>query len=111
MKQRFIPAVLISLSIVAAACSDDKSTNTAPTSASTADSAAPDETVTPDATVTPGVSTGSPECTLETPLKIGFAADLGELGAFSDQPGSELIGGQPFERIWQHDRAQDQPSF
>ena len=89
MKQRFIPAVLISLSIVAAACSDDKSTNTAPTSASTADSAAPDETVTPDATVTPGVSTGSPECTLETPLKIGFAADLGELGAFSDQPGSE----------------------
>ena len=46
------------------------------------------------------------------PLKIGFAADLGELGAFSDQPGSEAakvqvdllneaggVGGQPIEYV------------
>ena len=29
------------------------------------------------------------DCALDAPLKIGFAADLGELGAFSDGPGSE----------------------
>lgn len=29
------------------------------------------------------------DCTLDTALKIGFAADLGELAAFSDKPGSE----------------------
>ena len=52
------------------------------------------------------------DCTLDTPLKIGFAADLGELAAFSDQPGSEAaevqvdlindaggVGGLPVEYV------------
>lgn len=90
MRKRIIPAVLMSLSIVAAACSDDSKT-----ASTTAETAAPDETsadtavdtTTADATDTTVASGG--DCTLDTPLKIGFAADLGELGAFSDQPGSE----------------------
>lgn len=41
------------------------------------------------AATTGAVVSAATDCTLDTPLKIGFAADLGELGAFSDQPGSE----------------------
>ncbi len=91
MRKRIIPAVLMSLSIVAAACSDSNDTastvapveNSAP--ADTADTTA-ETTVAANETTVPG---GDSACVLDTPLKIGFAADLGELGAFSDQPGSE----------------------
>jgi branched-chain amino acid transport system substrate-binding protein len=92
MRKRFIPAVLMSLSIVAVACSDD--TETASTSAP-AESTAPQETTAPDETTADTATGGDTtvasgdECVLDSPLKIGFAADLGELGAFSDQPGSE----------------------
>jgi len=41
-----------------------------------------------------GIVGAAGDCALDTPLKIGFAADLGELGAFSDQPGSEAAGVQ-----------------
>ncbi len=93
MRKRIIPVVLMSLSVLAVACGDDDDTAT---------TNAPDDTS--------GPTTPAGECTLETPLHIGFAADLGELGAFSDQPGSEAaqvmvdkindaggVGGLPIE--------------
>jgi len=89
MRKRIIPVVLMSLSIVAAACSDDSTTaDTAVPAESTApaESSAPADTTAANDTT---VATGGAECVLNSPLKIGFAADLGELGAFSDQPGSE----------------------
>ena len=95
MRKRIIPAVLMSLSIMAAACSDDgESTSTAAPAESTAseETTAPEQTTAPEETSTGGdttVPTDGAECVLEAPLSIGFAADLGELGAFSDQPGSE----------------------
>ena len=115
MRKRIIPVVLMSLSIVAAACGsdDEAASTTAP-----AESTAPDETTaatTADTAVAGSdttVSGGTGECTLDTPLKIGFAADLGELGAFSDGPGSEAaqvmvdilndaggVGGLPVEYV------------
>lgn len=113
MKKRIIPAVLMSLSIVAAACSDDETTSdtTVAPVESSADTTAPPET-TPGET-TPIDDTLPPsDCALDEPLKIGFAADLGELGAFSDQPGSEAaqvmvdiindaggVGGLPVEYV------------
>ncbi len=89
MRKRIIPAVLMSLSIVAAACSDDSTTAS---TAAPAESTAAAETTAPANTTTGGdttVATDGAACVLDSPLKIGFAADLGELGAFSDQPGSE----------------------
>ncbi|HQY13312.1 MAG: ABC transporter substrate-binding protein [Acidimicrobiaceae bacterium] len=115
MRKRIIPVVLMSLSIVAAACGsdDEAASTTAP-----AESTAPDETTaatTADTAVAGSDTTvagGTGECTLDTPLKIGFAADLGELGAFSDGPGSEAaqvmvdilndaggVGGLPVEYV------------
>ncbi|MBK8331918.1 MAG: ABC transporter substrate-binding protein [Acidimicrobiaceae bacterium] len=115
MRKRIIPVVLMSLSIVAAACGsdDEAASTTAPaestaptgtTAATTADTAVAGSDTT--------VSGGTGECTLDTPLKIGFAADLGELGAFSDGPGSEAaqvmvdilndaggVGGLPVEYV------------
>ena len=61
---------------------------------------------------TPGTTAAGAagSCTLDTPLKIGYAADLSELAAFADQPGSEAakvmidqinaaggVGGKPVE--------------
>jgi hypothetical protein len=86
MRKRIIPAVLMSLSIVAASCSDDETTSDSVAPVETTDGSAPVETT---GDTEPGVTTAPGECTLTEPLKIGFAADLGELGAFSDQPGSE----------------------
>jgi len=105
MRKRIIPAVLISLGVLAAACGDDDDTaSTNPPADTTVDTTA-DTTAS-----TTGDTTASGECTLDTPLRIGFAADLGELGAFSDQPGSEAaqvmvdmindtggVGGLPIE--------------
>jgi len=84
MKKRIIPAVVVSLALVAGACSDDEKSTGGQTTE------APDGTDAPDATDAPGSdTTAAPgDCALDEPLKIGFAADLGELGAFSDQPGS-----------------------
>lgn len=118
MRKRIIPAVLMSLSIVAAACSDDKdsASTTAPAETAAPDTAGGTDTTAAGGTDTTAAGTDSTEtvapsdCTLDTPLKIGFAADLGELGAFSDQPGSEAaqvmvdkindaggVGGLPIE--------------
>jgi len=90
------------LGLVAAGCgSDDESSDAtqAPTTPAPAATEAPavtdvpSSTEAPAATAAPGATEAgtvpASDCTLDTPLKIGFAADLGELGAFSDQPGSE----------------------
>ena len=95
MKKRFVPATLVALSLIAAACGGDETSSEISTEISSEISTAPATTTpttdaTTDATTagTTGEDGGVP-CQLDTPLSIGFAADLGELGAFSDQPGSE----------------------
>lgn len=99
MKKRFVPVALVALGLVAAAgCGSDDAADTAATTAETSGGSGGTEAPAPS------------DCTLETPLSIGFAADLGELGAFSDQPGSEAaqvqvdlinaaggVGGKPIE--------------
>lgn len=104
MKKRFVPVALVALGLVAAAgCGSDDAADTAGTTAATT-------AETTGGTAAPASSGAPSDCTLETPLKIGFAADLGELGAFSDQPGSEAaqvqvdlinaaggVGGKPIE--------------
>ena len=98
MRKRIIPVVLMSLSIVAAACGsdDEAASTTAP-----AESTAPDETTaatTADSAVAGSDTTvagGTGECTLDTPLKIGFAADLA-FGAIQ-MAGSAMGMGSGFE--------------
>ena len=116
MKKQLLVGTIAVTALLAAGCGSDKkgggaagtsspATTTAATAAPT--SAAPASTA---ATATSASATSAPSgsCTLDKPLKIGFAADLGELGAFSDQPGSEAakvmvdkinaaggVGGQP----------------
>jgi len=109
MKQRFVPVVLVSLGLVLAACGSDSTSGGTATTAGATDTTAgaTDTTAASGATDTTAAAS---DCTLDTPLKIGFAADLGELGAFSDQPGSEAakvkidqinaaggVGGKPIE--------------
>lgn len=90
MKKRFIPVVLVSLGLVVAACgSDDNSDSGAADTNAPADTAGTGDTAAPTTDGATGSTAAPGDCTLDTPLKIGFAADLGELGAFSDQPGSE----------------------
>jgi branched-chain amino acid transport system substrate-binding protein len=106
MKKKFASVVLVSLGLVTAACGSDTTSTGNTTGATTAETAAPSTDAAVDTTA---VST---ECALDAPLKIGFAADLGELGAFSDQPGSEAakvmvdkinaaggVGGQQIEYV------------
>jgi len=124
MGKRFAGVALATLAIVAASCGDDDEESTATEApGATADApatSAPASTAAAGSTATTagGGDAGGgglvtlPEsgCTLEEPLSIGFAADLGELGAFSDQPGSEAaqvqvdlineaggVGGLPIE--------------
>jgi branched-chain amino acid transport system substrate-binding protein len=122
MKKRFVPAAFVALGLVAVACGDDDATDSsatpttggpAVTEPATTDSATTEPAVTDPATTDPaGTDSSAPasDCVLDAPLKIGFAADLGELGAFSDQPGSEAaqvqvdllndaggVGGLPIE--------------
>ncbi len=106
LKRRLVPAVLATAGLlVGAGCGDDDDGATA----TTAPAAAPTTADGGDTATTAG---GGGDCTLEQPLKIGFAADLGELGAFSDQPGSEAakvqvdllndaggVGGLPVEYV------------
>lgn len=84
---RTIPIFFVGIGLALTACGSDSDTS-AP-----ADTAAPSESAAPGTTGGETVSSATPtsdgDCTLDTPLKIGFAADLGDLGAFSDQPGSE----------------------
>jgi branched-chain amino acid transport system substrate-binding protein len=90
MKKRFVPVALAALGLVLAACGgdDDDSADTTAAPVTEAPSSEPTAAPTTDAGG-PGTTGAASDCTLDSPLKIGFAADLGELGAFSDQPGSE----------------------
>lgn len=94
MKKQLLVGTIAITALLAAGCgSDNKGGGAAGTSSpattTAATSAGPTSTA---ATATSASATSAPaanNCTLDKPLKIGFAADLGELGAFSDQPGSE----------------------
>ncbi len=122
MRKPFVLVTIATLGLLAASCGSDdgnatETTAAAPaasvsTAASSTAASSPAASSPPAATADTGSSSSAPtdDCTLETPLKIGFAADLGELGAFSDQPGSEAakvmvdqinasggVGGLPIE--------------
>ncbi len=114
MTKKIAPVLLAAIALVAVSCGDDDESSEPDTTR--VDSTAAD-TSAPAATEPAGIEPAATEpasgdCTLETPLKIGFAADLGELGAFSDQPGSEAaqvqvdlineaggVGGLPVEYV------------
>lgn len=105
MIKRAVPVLFASLALVAVSCGSDTVSEPAGTTAAGG-------TKPTDATTVAGGTTASSDCVLDSPLKIGFAADLGELGAFSDQPGSEAaqvmvdqlnadggVGGKPIEYV------------
>lgn len=110
MTRKIAPLLLATLALVAASCGDDDDSSEPEASQPLSTEPAATE----PAGTEPGGTTAPPsgDCTLDTPLKIGFAADLGELGAFSDQPGSEAaqvqvdivnaaggVGGLPIEYV------------
>lgn len=66
MKKTLVPAAIGSVTLFAAFCATSAGATTPATDGAAASS-----------------------CVLDTPLSIGYAADLGELAAFADQPGSE----------------------
>ncbi|CAN5497669.1 ABC transporter substrate-binding protein [soil metagenome] len=109
MRNRIIPVMLMSLSMLAVACGDDNAKTDSSAATNPPDQTSGDSV---SGNTTAGDTTPAGDCTLDTPLRIGFAADLGELGAFSDQPGSEAaqvmvdkindaggVGGLPIEYV------------
>src|SRR5262245_11182469 len=82
MNKQLLVGAIAMTALLVAACGDDDDTqgssNTTPTTGASSESTAPQ-----------GSTGEGGECTLDSPLKIGYAADLGELAAFADQPGSE----------------------
>ena len=94
MKKQLLVGTIAIVALVAASCGDDDDSaesadTTTAAAATTPATEAPSETSATEPPTASTVGGGGGDCTLDTPLKIGFAADLGELGAFSDQPGSE----------------------
>src|SRR5262245_19581110 len=94
MKKQLLGGMIAITALVAASCGDDDdSAEPADTTASAATAApatqAPAPTSASAGSTAPTTAGGGGDCALDTALNIGFAADLGELGAFSDQPGSE----------------------
>jgi branched-chain amino acid transport system substrate-binding protein len=80
MRSRLLPAAVASLALLAAACGGDDEGDTATTDA-------PAVTEAPGATDAPGATAAPGDCTLDEPLKIGYAADF-DLGGIGDVPGS-----------------------
>jgi branched-chain amino acid transport system substrate-binding protein len=127
MTKKIAPLLLAMLALLGASCGDDDdaaesdasgpdaSGSTATEPAGTEPAGTEPAGTEPAGTESTGsdATTAAPgDCALDTPLKIGFAADLGELGAFSDQPGSEAaqvqvdlineaggVGGLPVEYV------------
>jgi len=120
MTKKIAPVLLATIALLAAACGDDDdaadsdATEPASTEPASTEPATTEPAGTEPAGTEPAGTSAAPsgDCSLETPLKIGFAADLGELGAFSDQPGSEAaqvqvdlindaggVGGLPVEYV------------
>src|SRR6188768_2713027 len=94
MNKHLLVGTIAITALVAASCGDDDddaAADTTTAAATTPATEAPASTtaVTAPEGSTPSTTGGDGDCALDTPLNIGFAADLGELGAFSDQPGSE----------------------
>jgi branched-chain amino acid transport system substrate-binding protein len=95
MKKHLLVGTIAITALVAASCGDDDDdddaaagTTAAAAAATTPATEAPTATTAPEGS-TPATTGGGGDCALDTPLNIGFAADLSELAAFSDQPGSE----------------------
>ena len=104
MNKQLLVGAIAMTALLVAACGDDDDNgegagNTTATTGASSESTAPQ-----------GSAGEGGECTLDAPLKIGYAADLGELAAFADQPGSEAaqvmvdkindaggVGGLPIE--------------
>jgi len=92
MKKQLLVGTIAITALVGACGDDDDNAATDTTASAPATTPA---TEAPTASTAPEGSTGTTaagdgsDCTLDAPLNIGFAADLGELAAFSDQPGSE----------------------
>ena len=88
MRRSSAIAALAALSLLAAACGgDDEETTDA-----TDTTEAPAATEAPGATDAPGATSGGGgDCTLEEPLKIGYAADF-DLGGIGDVPASKGAG-------------------
>ena len=86
MRRVPVVAALAALALVAAACGDDDESDS--TNAPVA-SEAPDATTAPDASAAPDATDGGAagDCTLDEPLRIGYAADF-DLGGIGDVPGS-----------------------
>jgi branched-chain amino acid transport system substrate-binding protein len=120
MTKKFAPILLATVALVAASCGDDDdasepdASEPATSEPATSEPAGTDPPATEPAGTVGGDTTAAPagDCALDAPLKIGFAADLGELAAFSDQPGSEAaevqvglvneaggVGGLPVEYV------------
>ncbi|MGI9051644.1 MAG: ABC transporter substrate-binding protein [Ilumatobacteraceae bacterium] len=84
--------------LVAAACGSDDNGSGAETTVG-ADTTAGASTVAATTTqggaaTTAGDGTVASDCSLDEPLKIGYAADFSDLGGFVDRPGSEAAGVQ-----------------
>ena len=114
MRGRTIAFVAV-VSLVLASCGDDDDTEGGAdtgadtsaagdsTTAAAVSTAAPGSTTAAPASTaaTPGPTGGSAstigageDCTLDEPLKIGYAADFSDFGGFADVPGSEAAGVQ-----------------
>jgi len=94
MNKQLLVGMIAITALIAASCGDDDDSaepadTTAAAPATTPATEAPTSTTAPEGSAPSTTGGAGGDCTLDTPLKIGFAADLGELGAFSDQPGSE----------------------
>jgi branched-chain amino acid transport system substrate-binding protein len=103
-------AVVVAAGLVAAACGDDDDSAEAPDATTGATTAETDPSTSDSPAGTDAPTTD--DCVLDEPLKIGYAADFSEFGAFADQPGSDAaqvqidlineaggVGGQPVEYV------------
>jgi branched-chain amino acid transport system substrate-binding protein len=98
-----VPALIAALALTAAACGGSSSDDDAPTT----EAAAPATAASGEAAT--GEATPASDCVLDSPLKIGYAADF-DLGGIGDKPGSSAaefkieqinaaggVGGKPIE--------------
>ena len=104
-KHRALALTITAGVVLTAACGDDDDAG------STATTGAPATTASAATTAAAGSTPAGGDCTLDTPLKIGYAADFSDLGGFADKPGSEAakvqvdlineaggVGGKPIGR-------------
>jgi branched-chain amino acid transport system substrate-binding protein len=111
-------AIAAALAVAACGGDDDDGESggtDAPGTSAAAATSAPATTGAASETTTAGTASDTAaggDCTLDTPLKIGYAADFSDFGGFADVPGSEAagvqvdllneaggVGGQPVEYV------------